>query len=91
MDEPHTQQTPPASTSHTECSKMPSKRTTCRREQRNQQKAREEARQTSSQTSTTPQPKVTSTNTAVPAKHTPPARQLESHHSLQESHSGDRH
>uniref|UniRef100_A0A915LD61 Uncharacterized protein n=1 Tax=Romanomermis culicivorax TaxID=13658 RepID=A0A915LD61_ROMCU len=88
-DEPHTQQTPPPSTSCTECSKTPSERTTCRREQRNQQKAREEARQTSLQTSGTPQPKVMTTKTAAPAKHMPPARQSDSHHSRHKSHSLD--
>uniref|UniRef100_A0A915JTR8 Uncharacterized protein n=1 Tax=Romanomermis culicivorax TaxID=13658 RepID=A0A915JTR8_ROMCU len=71
--------------------KTPSERTTCHRKQCNQQKAREEAGQTRSQTSATPQPKVTTTKTAVPAKHTLPARQSDSHHSRHESHSHEDH
>uniref|UniRef100_A0A915L7R9 Uncharacterized protein n=1 Tax=Romanomermis culicivorax TaxID=13658 RepID=A0A915L7R9_ROMCU len=42
----------PPSTSHTECGKTPSERTTHRREQCNQQKARKTTGQTSSQTNT---------------------------------------
>uniref|UniRef100_A0A915JLW2 Uncharacterized protein n=1 Tax=Romanomermis culicivorax TaxID=13658 RepID=A0A915JLW2_ROMCU len=86
-DKPHTGQTRPSSTSPTKCGKMPSEWTTLRREQRNQQKACEEARRTSSLTSGTPQPKVTTSKTAAPAKHTPPAHQLDSQYSRHESHS----
>uniref|UniRef100_A0A915HF88 Uncharacterized protein n=1 Tax=Romanomermis culicivorax TaxID=13658 RepID=A0A915HF88_ROMCU len=70
-------------------SKTASKRTTHRCQQRNQQKARQETSQTRSQTSVTPQPKVTTTKAAAPAKQTPPACRSESHHSHQESHSRD--
>uniref|UniRef100_A0A915IBT7 Uncharacterized protein n=1 Tax=Romanomermis culicivorax TaxID=13658 RepID=A0A915IBT7_ROMCU len=45
-DEPSTRRTLPPSTPHAECSKTPSKRTTCRREQCDKQKIREEAHKT---------------------------------------------
>uniref|UniRef100_A0A915KUX0 Uncharacterized protein n=1 Tax=Romanomermis culicivorax TaxID=13658 RepID=A0A915KUX0_ROMCU len=80
---------PPPSTSHTECRKTPSKRTTPCRKQCNQQKAREAAGQTSSQTSVALQPKVSTTKRAARAKHTPPVPQSDSHRSHHESHSSD--
>uniref|UniRef100_A0A915JT68 Uncharacterized protein n=1 Tax=Romanomermis culicivorax TaxID=13658 RepID=A0A915JT68_ROMCU len=88
-DEPRTRPTRPPSTSRTERGKTPSERTTRRHEQCNQQKTHEETHQTSSWTSATPQLKVTSSKTAAPAKHTPPAHQSESHHSHHKSHSPD--
>uniref|UniRef100_A0A915J6W8 Uncharacterized protein n=1 Tax=Romanomermis culicivorax TaxID=13658 RepID=A0A915J6W8_ROMCU len=89
MDEPHTGQMPPPSTTRTERSKMPRERTTHRHEQCNKQKAGEAAHQTSSQTSAMAKSKVTSTKTAASAKQTGPARQSESHRSRHESHSPD--
>uniref|UniRef100_A0A915J5I9 Uncharacterized protein n=1 Tax=Romanomermis culicivorax TaxID=13658 RepID=A0A915J5I9_ROMCU len=67
---------------------MPSERTTHHHKQGDKQKAREEAPK-SSQTTPTPQPKITSTKTAAPARQPPPARQSDSHSSRHESHSRD--
>uniref|UniRef100_A0A915IQE7 Uncharacterized protein n=1 Tax=Romanomermis culicivorax TaxID=13658 RepID=A0A915IQE7_ROMCU len=81
---------PPPSTSRAQCGQTPSERTTPHCEQRDKQKAREEACK-SSQTTSTPQPKIMSTKAAAPATQPPPARQLDSHRSRQESHSRDDH
>uniref|UniRef100_A0A915IZJ8 Uncharacterized protein n=1 Tax=Romanomermis culicivorax TaxID=13658 RepID=A0A915IZJ8_ROMCU len=54
IDELHARCTPPPSTSHTECGKKPSQRTTKRREQRAKQKERQMASQASSTSSQRP-------------------------------------